>query len=178
MTRSAPRVLVHLLAVPPTAIALTAGLASALSATGMGVFGVAMGATWLWPSLRWMLLHQPATVATWLLWLALPAAATVAMVALLHRRVRNVAWWRWAVLGGLAHAALLGIAVAMGGLPLMTATAAPYAAGVGFVLGALATGTVEALLRLARRAAGYRNGLSQETRAAPARGTNVSVRAS
>lgn len=180
---AALRVASHVLLVPVAVLALVVLTLSALSAGAMMANGVTMQATWLWPSLRWLLLNEPLIVATWTLWLAVPALGTVALVALRHRRVRGVAWWRWTALGGLTHAAALAAAAAMGWLPRVPPDAALYAAPAGLVIGLLATGWAEGVIRLAtrlaRRVGRYRrNGLEQRMGEAPSRGTNVSVRPS
>ena len=162
--------LAHVVAVPLVVLGLIVLCLSALSAGALMSMNAPVEATWLWPSVRWMVENQPLTVATWCLWLALPAALTVALVWLVSRRVHRAAWWRWAVLGAITHAAAFAAAFAAGWFPLADAAIAPFAAAGGFVIGLMATGWLEAMLRLVLRIAG-RSGRAR----GDARGTRGAV---
>ena len=180
MTRALPhivRALLHIALAPPLAIGLLVAIVSLLSAIGMSAMGVPMGLAWLVPSLEWTIRHEPAWVLTWMTWLAAPAALTVALVAALARKVRGVRWWAWALVGSAAWAACAaarayGVGEIVPAMPETYRVPLAVAGAVGgLVVAPLTAGLVRLLCSLHRP----RNGLTQATRPAPARGTNVSV---
>ena len=177
------RIAAHTILVPLTVLGLVIIVLSTLSAGALMANGVAIEATWLWPSLRWLLLNQPSVVAEWVALLALPALLTSLLITLLHRGVFGVAWWRWTLLGGAMHAVAFACATLWEWFARVPSDAWPYGAAAGFVLGLLATGwaemTIRLVARLTGRLTGYgRNGEAQRTRPAFGRGTKVSVRPS
>ena len=180
--RAAPhavRALAHVLLTPAATIAILVSTVSLLSASATTALGVPTSLGWLVPSLQWTIQHQPAWVASWMLWLMVPAATTAGLIALLHRRVRAVPLWRWMVLGGLTHAAALGGIVWLGWIAMLPPSAAAYLAAAGFVTGLVATGYVELVVRLGARLLGSaRNERPSVARPASASATSVSVRPS
>lgn len=179
-----PRAALHAALSPIVAIALLAVAVSLLSAGAMTALGVPMSVAWLAPSLEWTLRHQPTWVLGWTAWLAVPSVLTVALVAVVFRRVVGVRWWAWALVGAAAWTAFAALrAYGLGDVlaPMPEPYRVPMIVG-GAVGGLLVAPLTAGLVRLLAAALGRlhrpRNGEAQGTLPEPERGTKVSVRAS